>query len=144
PHPGRYIPVVNPPVPLIPNAPRSHESFRRAIDFLVALLALLTFAPVIGIIALCIRRESRGPAVFRQTRAGKNGAPFVLNKFRTMRTEADPYGASPHSNEDPRLTRLGRWLREWSLDELPQFWNVLRGEMTLVGPRPLYLSQAAE
>jgi lipopolysaccharide/colanic/teichoic acid biosynthesis glycosyltransferase len=65
-------------------------------------------------------------------------------KFRTMRSDVDPYGHSPHSGEDPRLTPIGKWLRERSLDELPQLWNVLRGEMSLVGPRPLYERQAAE
>ena len=68
----------------------------------------------------------------------------MFYKFRTMRTDADPYGASPAAGDDPRLTSIGRWLRETSLDELPQLWNVLRGDMSLVGPRPLYMSQAAE
>ncbi len=70
--------------------------------------------------------------------------PFTLLKFRTMRTDADPFGASPHGADDPRLTRFGLWLREWSFDELPQLWNVLRGDMALVGPRPLYVEQARE
>jgi lipopolysaccharide/colanic/teichoic acid biosynthesis glycosyltransferase len=68
--------------------------------------------------------------------------PFTVYKFRTMRADADPFAESPRDGADPRLTRLGRWLRETSLDELPQLWNVLKGDMSLVGPRPLYLSQA--
>jgi lipopolysaccharide/colanic/teichoic acid biosynthesis glycosyltransferase len=87
--------------------------------------------------------DSPGEPVFRQRRAGWKGRPFVLLKFRTMRTDADPYGVSPHGANDPRLTRAGRWLREKSLDELPQLWNVLTGSMSLVGPRPLYERQAA-
>jgi len=70
--------------------------------------------------------------------------PFTLYKFRTLRADADPFGVSPRRPDDPRLTRIGRVLRETSLDELPQLWNVLRGEMSLVGPRPLYMSQARE
>lgn len=70
--------------------------------------------------------------------------PFVLVKFRTMRTGVEAFGASPSGPEDARLTRLGRWLRETTLDELPQLWNVLKGDMSLVGPRPLYVIQAEE
>ena len=70
--------------------------------------------------------------------------PFTIYKFRTMRAEADPFGQSPAAGDDPRLTRIGRFLRETTLDETPQFWNVLKGDMSLVGPRPLYMSQARE
>ena len=70
--------------------------------------------------------------------------PFVFYKFRTMRADADPFGPSPKSGEDPRLTKVGRFLREYSLDELPQLFNVLKGDMSIVGPRPLYVSQMAE
>jgi lipopolysaccharide/colanic/teichoic acid biosynthesis glycosyltransferase len=95
------------------------------------------------LLAWLIRRDGH-PALFRQTRAGLHGRPFALLKFRTMRVDADPFGDSPQTADDPRLTPLGRRLREWSLDELPQLINVLRGEMSLVGPRPLYLQQMAE
>ncbi|MCK6485389.1 MAG: sugar transferase [Phycisphaerae bacterium] len=132
-----------PPVPPKP-APPSHDRARRLLDIVVAAVALASAAPLMLLIAALIRRDSPGPALFRQTRAGRDGRPFTLLKFRTMRTDADPYGASPHAADDPRLTRFGRLLRETSLDELPQLWNVLRGDMTLVGPRPLYESQAAE
>ncbi|MCG3125454.1 MAG: putative sugar transferase EpsL [Phycisphaerae bacterium] len=122
----------------------SYLTLRRWLDVYVALLALVTVGPLMLLIAWLIRRESDGPAVFRQTRAGLHGRPFILYKFRTMRTSADPYGDSPQSAIDPRITRVGRWLREYSLDELPQLLNVLRGDMTLVGPRPLYVQQMAE
>lgn len=96
------------------------------------------------VIILLIRLSSKGPAVFKQERAGKNGKPFTMYKFRTMRSDVDPFGASPKTGQDPRLTGIGIFLREYSLDELPQLLNVLIGNMSLVGPRPLYVSQMAE
>ena len=120
------------------------DAFRRLMDIASAALALLLLALPMLLIAWRIRRDSPGPAIFRQTRAGRDLQPFTLLKFRTMRTDADPYGSSPHTADDPRLTPFGRKLREWSFDELPQLWNVLRGDMTLVGPRPLYVEQARE
>jgi lipopolysaccharide/colanic/teichoic acid biosynthesis glycosyltransferase len=131
-------------IPAPPSPPHSHDAARRVLDVLASALVLAALSPLIPLIGWIVRRGSPGPAIFRQTRAGRDGRPFTLLKFRTMRVEGDPYGVSPHSHEDPRLTRAGRWLRETSLDELPQFWNVLRGDMTLVGPRPLYVSQIAE
>lgn len=100
--------------------------------------------PWMVVIYVAIRLESPGDPIFRQTRAGKQGRPFVMLKFRTMRADVDPYGMSPHSGQDPRLTRTGKLLRETSLDELPQLINILKGEMSVVGPRPLYLRQAAQ
>lgn len=117
---------------------------KRFVDFLAALVLIVALAPVILLLVVLIRRDSAGPAFFRQTRAGLRGRPFTMLKFRTMRTDVDPFGDSPMSGVDPRLTRLGRFLRESSLDELPQVFNVLRGEMSLVGPRPLYLQQIPE
>ena len=107
-------------------------------------MALLMLWPVLLVIAILIRMSSPGAALFTQTRAGQQGKPFTIYKFRTMRIDTEPYGASPKSGEDPRLTRVGQWLRETSLDELPQLFNVVRGDMSLVGPRPLYVSQMAE
>jgi len=100
--------------------------------------------PGFGLIVLAIRLGSKGPAIFRQERAGKGGKPFTFYKFRTMRTDVDPFGASPKSGEDKRLTKVGKFLREYSLDELPQLFNILKGDMSIVGPRPLYVSQIAE
>jgi sugar transferase EpsL len=117
---------------------------KRLLDILLSLVAGLVLLPVFIGVALAIRMTSKGPALYRQERAGQHGRPFMLYKFRTMRTDVDPFGPSPHSGEDPRLTRIGRFLREYSLDELPQLWNVLKGDMSLVGPRPLYVSQMAE
>ena len=115
---------------------------KRAFDVLFSLLGLLVLGLPMLLVAAAIRLESRGPAIFRQRRAGSGGRPFTLLKFRTMRADVEAYGGSPRSGEDPRLTRLGRLLRETSLDELPQLLNVLAGQMSLVGPRPLYQRQA--
>jgi len=115
---------------------------KRTMDVVLSAGALLVGWPVMLAIALAIRREGPGPILFRQERAGRHMEPFIMYKFRTMWPDADPYGASPASPSDPRLTRVGRFLRETGLDELPQLWNVLKGDMSLVGPRPLYMSQA--
>ena len=115
---------------------------KRVMDIAVSAAALLVGWPALLGLALAIRRDSPGPALFKQQRAGRDMKPFRMVKFRTMRTDVEQFGVSPGSDQDPRLTRLGPWLREMSLDELPQLWNILKGEMSLVGPRPLYLSQA--
>jgi len=121
-----------------------HVLFKRLFDLLVSGLLLLVLAPLLVGVGVAIRLGSRGPALFRQERAGKDGRPFMFYKFRTMRLEVDPFGPSPKSGADPRLTRLGRFLREYSLDELPQLVNIVKGDMSLVGPRPLYVAQIAE
>lgn len=124
--------------------PNSYLWLKTAIDRYAALAALAVVGPLMAVVALLIRRDSPGPAIFRQTRASKDGRPFTLFKFRTMRADVDPYSDSPRSGDDPRFTRLGRLLRETSLDELPQLLNVLWGQMSLVGPRPLYMQQVPE
>ena len=110
---------------------------KRTVDAAVSSAALVALSPVFALIALAIRREDRGPVFFRQRRMGLDGRPFEILKFRSMvagaEDESGPTWASP---EDPRRTRVGTFLRRWSLDELPQLINVLRGEMSLVGPRP--------
>ena len=100
----------------------------------VVLLFLLL--PVISIIALAIKTDSKGPVFFRQDRVGKDGRIFQIYKFRSMLTDADPYSVNPSDQNDPRITRTGRFLRKTSLDELPQIINVLKGDMSFVGPRP--------
>lgn len=120
------------------------RAIKRVLDVAVAGAALAAGWPVLAGIALRVRRDSPGPALFRQERAGRDMKPFIMYKFRTMRSDTESFGVSPKGPDDPRLTPLGRWLRETSLDELPQFWNVLKGDMSLVGPRPLYMGQARE
>lgn len=128
---------------------------KRAMDFILATLGLLIGAPIFGIIALFVKITSPGPVFFRQTRLGENGVPFTFYKFRTMQHNNDEAvhrsfaqnfingrmltrkGARIYKMvRDPRVTRLGEFLRRSSLDEIPQLWNVVRGEMSLVGPRP--------
>jgi len=118
--------------------------FRRIFDLLISLPVVLILLPVFVIIVIAVKLTSKGPAIFRQERAGKNGKPFVFYKFRTMKVGVELFGPSPKSGDDPRLTKVGKFLREYSLDELPQLFNILKGEMSIVGPRPLYLSQMAE
>jgi len=117
---------------------------KRIFDLLISLLAIVILLPVFAVIVIAIRISSKGSAVFKQQRAGKGGKPFVFYKFRTMKLDVDPFGPSPKNSEDPRLTKVGKFLREYSLDELPQLFNVLKGDMSIVGPRPLYVSQMAE
>ncbi len=110
---------------------------RRSLDIFVSATGLLIFLPLMAAIAVWIRIDSPGAVIFRQNRVGFRGKVFTLYKFRTMRTDTDPYGFSPKDENDSRVTASGRFLRRYSLDELPQLVNVLRGQMTLVGPRPL-------
>jgi len=120
------------------------RAVKRAMDMVLAGTALAAGWPFLAALAILIRIDSPGPVLFRQERAGRGMRPFTVYKFRTMRADADPYDVSPMGREDARLTRLGRWLREMTLDELPQLWNVLKGDMSIVGPRPLYMSQARQ
>jgi len=117
---------------------------KRILDLILSLVAIALLLPILALIALVIRLSSKSTAIFRQERAGKGGKPFTFYKFRTMKPDVEPFGPSPKSGSDPRLTKVGRFLREYSLDELPQLFNVLKGDMSIVGPRPLYVSQMAE
>lgn len=121
-----------------------YKFIKRLVDILLCLPAIVVLLPIFAVIIIAIKRGSRGPAFFRQTRAGKDGKPFTFYKFRTMKIDVDPFGASPKSGQDPRLTKVGIFLREYSIDELPQLFNVLKGNMSLVGPRPLYIEQMEE
>lgn len=109
---------------------------KRAIDFVVASIALLLTLPVMAVIALCIWLETGSPVLYRQERTGLGGRPFEILKFRSMYQKAEEAGPAWAADDDPRITRVGRILRKFRLDELPQFINVFRGEMSLVGPRP--------
>jgi lipopolysaccharide/colanic/teichoic acid biosynthesis glycosyltransferase len=110
---------------------------RRALDIVVSAVALALSAPLLALAVLAIRLESRGPAIYRQRRAGLGGRPFDVYKLRTMVDGAENIGAGLAVDaDDPRITRVGALLRRTSLDELPNFFNVLRGEMSLIGPRP--------
>jgi lipopolysaccharide/colanic/teichoic acid biosynthesis glycosyltransferase len=110
---------------------------KRLFDLLLTIPGLVLISPLLGIIALILWLTQGGPVLFRHTRPGHRGEPFTLYKFRTMTNAQDEQGQ--HLTDAERLTRLGRFLRATSLDELPELFNVLRGEMSLVGPRPLLM-----
>jgi lipopolysaccharide/colanic/teichoic acid biosynthesis glycosyltransferase len=109
---------------------------KRIFDVLVAGAGLVVLAPAFAIVAIAIKLESRGPVFFRQQRVGRDGRPFMIIKFRTMVTGADRLGPNVSAADDARITRVGALLRRSFVDEAPQLVNVLRGEMSLVGPRP--------
>ncbi len=113
-----------------------HRNLKRLADIVFSALALLLLAPLFLVVAVIIRRDSPGPVFFSQERIGRSGRPFRIYKFRSMRTDAEAEGPRLSSAMDRRITRVGRYLRKYRIDELPQFWNVLRGDMSLVGPRP--------
>jgi lipopolysaccharide/colanic/teichoic acid biosynthesis glycosyltransferase len=117
---------------------------KRLFDLIFSICCLLPSVVLFVVIAVSIKLSDKGPVIFRQLRIGKNGKPFALLKFRTMKTGVDPFAQSPKTGEDPRVIKPGKFLRNYSLDELPQFFNVLKGDMSIVGPRPLYLSQVRE
>jgi lipopolysaccharide/colanic/teichoic acid biosynthesis glycosyltransferase len=118
---------------------------KRALDLLIAVPAALVSAPLIAVLCVVIRLESRGHPIFRQTRSGRDGVPFRIYKLRTMVDNAQSMGAGDAIlADDFRLTRSGAWLRRTSLDELPNLWNVIRGEMSIVGPRPTLPNQVEQ
>lgn len=118
------------------NPGRFYKISKRLIDITSSSILILLSAPICAILAIAIRSESKGPILFRQTRVGINGKLFEILKFRSMKVDAPKYARSPNEHSDSRITRVGRFLRKTSLDELPQLINVLKGDMTLVGPRP--------
>src|SRR5579871_6328949 len=144
----RPLPVrESPERALFPVKDISYAAAKRTLDVALSLFGLLVFSWLFGLVALLVKLTSRGPVIFKQTRIGVGGRPFTCYKFRSMCVDAENRRAKlAHLNEvsgpvfkikkDPRLTRIGKWLRKFSLDELPQLYNVLRGDMSIVGPRP--------
>ncbi|MFQ3610390.1 MAG: sugar transferase, partial [Fimbriimonadales bacterium] len=141
-------PELSPFAEYIPEVRVPHAFAKRLIDILGSGLALLILSPVMLLIALLIRLESPGPVLFRQIRLGRYGKPFVMYKFRSMRCNAqelqplimhmnEKQGGAFKIRHDPRMTRVGRFIRKYSLDELPQLFNVLKGDLSLVGPRAM-------
>ncbi len=116
--------------------------FKRALDFILALAAMLVLSPLFAVIAVAVRLDSKGPVFFCQRRAGKGRLDFKMVKFRTMRQDT-PHDTATHllNNADSYITRVGALLRKTSLDELPQLWNIVRGDMAIVGPRPALWNQ---
>ncbi len=141
-------PAVSPFADYIPEVHVPHAFLKRLIDILGSGLVLLILSPVMLLIALLIRLESPGPVLFRQIRLGRYGKPFIMYKFRSMRCNAqelqplimhmnEKQGGAFKIKHDPRMTRVGRFIRKYSLDELPQLFNVLKGDLSLVGPRAM-------
>ncbi len=124
-------------------------AIKRGGDIVLALMGIILCLPLWLIVAIAIKLDSRGPILFRQRRPGHRGVPFTILKFRTMREDAEerlgevlehnkePDDSLIRVDDDPRVTRVGHWLRKWSIDETPQFINVLKGQMSIVGPRPI-------
>lgn len=127
----------------------AYDAGKRALDIMLAFLALVVIAMITPFVALAIWLDDQGPVFYRTERLARGGRWFVVWKYRTMRRDADQIldqvrhlnemnGPAFKASKDPRVTRVGRFLRVWSIDELPQFWNALRGDMSLVGPRPVH------
>lgn len=119
-----------------PSTPRVHEIMKRIFDFAFSLAGLLVLLPLLALMALWIKLDSKGPVFYRGIRRGRFGKPFRIYKFRTMVADAEKVGPVGTVEGDPRVTRAGAFLRKSKLDELPQLINVLKGQMSLVGPRP--------
>ena len=121
---------------------------KRIFDFVVAAICLIIFSPLFLICYIAVRKEDGGPAIFKQERIGRFGSPFYIYKFRSMRVDAEKDGPALYQHErDDRMTKVGKFLREHHLDELPQLWNVLIGDMAFIGPRPerkFYIDQIME
>ena len=117
---------------------------KRFFDLLFAALGLVALTPLMIAVAILIKLDSPGPIFFVQRRYGFNQQPFRIIKFRTMRSLEDGFAVRQTTRDDPRLTKIGRWLRRWNIDEIPQLFNVLAGDMSLVGPRPHALSHDHE
>lgn len=123
---------------------RPRPGLPRAADVAIAATVLLVLSPLLAAIAVLLKLDSRGPVLFKQIRVGRYERPFQLYKLRTMTLGSDPVGVGTKlEGDDPRITRVGRWLRRLSIDEVPNLINVLRGEMRIVGPRPTIPSQVA-
>jgi exopolysaccharide biosynthesis polyprenyl glycosylphosphotransferase len=118
--------------------------YKRVFSVVLASLALVLLAPLMAVIAIAIRLDSKGPAIFRQARVGENGKIFMMYKFRSMRDGSEKAQLRPAGAEDQRITRLGKWLRPPRLDELPQLINIVKGDMAFVGPRPFVPEQEEE
>ena len=135
---GAGTPAASADIPQADGMTRAGHAFKRTFDVCLSGALLLVFSPLIALCALAVKLEDGGPVIYSQERIGKNGRPFDILKFRSMRTDAEAAGrpALYTGEEDPRLTKVGRFLRAHHLDELPQLWNVFRGDMSFIGYRP--------
>ena len=115
---------------------KTYTFFKRAFDVIVSAVLIVVLCLPMAIIALLVRLDSPGPALFKQERLGKNGKQFTILKFRSMQMDAEEHGPQWADKDDPRCTKIGGLLRRTRMDELPQLWNIIKGEMSFVGPRP--------
>ena len=124
------------------------RNLKRLIDFFTALICIVIFSPLMLACYIAVKREDGGPAIFKQERIGRFGRPFYIYKFRSMRIDAEKDGPALYQHErETRMTKIGKFLRAHHLDELPQLWNVVKGEMAFIGPRPerkFYIDQIME
>ena len=127
---------------------KSGQLSKRVFDFIVSAFCLVVFSPLMVLCYLLVKREDGGPAIFKQERIGMNGEPFYIYKFRSMKMDAEKHGPQLTNHDgDHRMTKIGRFLRDHHLDELPQLWNVFKGDMAFIGPRPerkFYIDQIIE
>jgi lipopolysaccharide/colanic/teichoic acid biosynthesis glycosyltransferase len=139
-------------MPMEPVMAVRQPRWKRAVDLVGAVAALVVFSPILALTAAAIKLTSKGSVIFKQQRAGVGGRPFTFYKFRSMTVDTEwrkgqlmqfneQSGPVFKMQQDPRVTRVGRLIRQWSIDELPQLWNVLKGDMSLVGPRPPTLDE---
>ena len=115
---------------------KTYGIFKRFFDVIFSFLILILLSPLFLFLSILIKIGSRGPVIYSQQRIGKNMQPFTIYKFRTMFVNSEPDGPQLSYKDDPRVTKQGKWMRKFHFDELPQFWNVLIGDMSIVGPRP--------
>lgn len=124
------------------------RNIKRTLDFCTAIVSIIVFSPLFLICYILVKREDGGPAIFKQERIGRFGRPFTIYKFRSMRIDAEKDGPQLYRHaKDDRMTKIGRFLRDHHLDELPQLWNVVKGDMAFIGPRPerkYYINQIIE
>lgn len=128
------VPVLG--VEELPTSSMINAGTKRLVDIIGSLVGLAISAPIIAVMAILIKRESPGPVFYKQVRTGRNGRPFYIYKLRSMKLDAETQGAQWAVADDPRRLKIGTFMRSTNIDELPQFWNVLKGDMSLVGPRP--------
>lgn len=118
-----------------------YRVIKRIVDVICSLLGIIILSPILIIVSILIKLESKGPIIFKQVRAGKNSKPFYIYKFRSMKTNTPNIATNDFNNASDYITKVGRFIRKTSLDEIPQLFNILKGDMSIVGPRPVILEE---
>lgn len=128
---------------IIENEINNYNKLKRVIDIIISILGIILLFPIFLITSILIKLESEGPVIFKQLRAGKNSKPFYIYKFRSMKTDAPNLSTNEFEDANLFITKIGRFIRKTSIDELPQLINILKGDMSIVGPRPVILDEKA-